>query len=237
MSRRSRATAISAASPEGGTLVFKRRNRRTLLEWLREFVYPKGGFRRAAYYVSHRLRRLPDEPHRIARGVFAGVFVSFTPLFGFHFLSAAGLAWLMRGNILAALLATFVGNPITTPFIAVSAVETGHWLLGSSVDMSFLSIVTAFSNAGTELWENFLAVFTDAPTQWSSLKAFFHTYYWPYMIGGILPGLAVSLLFYWATIPLVRTYQKLRSARLRERVEKRRGTAAFPGDDAGPGAP
>jgi uncharacterized protein (DUF2062 family) len=218
-------------------LVFRRRNRRTLLEWLREFVYPKGGFRRAAYYVSHRLRRLPDEPHRIARGVFAGVFVSFTPLFGFHFLSAAGLAWLMRGNILAALLATFVGNPITTPFIAVSAVETGHWLLGSSVDMSFLSIVTAFSNAGTELWENVRAIFTEEPTQWSSLSAFFHTYYWPYLIGGILPGLAVSLVFYWATIPLVRTYQKLRASKLRERSETRRQTRASPGDDGDPGAP
>lgn len=236
MWRRLPGIAISAGNPEDRALVFRRRNRRTPLEWMRESVYPKGGFRRAAYYVSHRLRRLPDEPHRIARGVFAGVFVSFTPLFGFHFLSAAGLAWLMRGNILAALLATFVGNPITTPFIAVTAVETGHWLLGSSVDMSFLSIVTAFSNAGTELWENVRALFTDAPTQWSSLSDFFHAYYWPYLIGGILPGLAVSLLFYWATIPLVRTYQKIRSNKLRERAEKRRTVDASRGDDDAPGA-
>jgi uncharacterized protein (DUF2062 family) len=220
-------------------LVFKRRNRRTILEWMREFVYPKGGFKRAAQYLSYRLRRLPDEPHRIARGVFAGVFVSFTPLFGFHFLSAAGLAWLIRGNILAALLATFVGNPITTPLIALSAVETGHWLLGIEVPLSFLSIVAAFSNAGTEIWENVRAIFTDAPTRWDSLGAFFHTFYWPYLVGGILPGLAVSLIFYWITIPLVRTYQRLRAARHRDRIEVRRQQriAASAGDDDGTSPP
>lgn len=213
-------------------MVFKRRNRRTILEWMREFVYPKGGFKRAAQYLSYRLRRLPDEPHRIARGVFAGVFVSFTPLFGFHFLSAAGLAWLIRGNILAALLATFVGNPITTPLIALSAVETGHWLLGIEVPLSFLSIVAAFSNAGTELWDNLRAIFTDETTSWSNLGTFFRVYYWPYLIGGILPGLAVSLLFYWATIPLVRTYQRLRAARRRDRVELRRRLRAAASEDA-----
>lgn len=220
-------------------MVFKRRRPRTPLEWMRDLLYPKGGFRRAAQYVSHRLRRLPDEPHRIARGVFAGVFVSFTPLFGLHFLAAAGLAWLIRGNILAALMGTFVGNPVTFPLIAVSAVETGHWLLGIDVPLSFLSIVAAFSNAGAELWENFIAMFTDAPTHWGSLWAFLHTYYWPYLVGGILPGLVVSLTFYWITIPIVRAYQKMRAARLRERIEKRRQERAVggSGDDDGRAAP
>jgi uncharacterized protein (DUF2062 family) len=220
-------------------MVFKRRNRRTPVEWVRDFFYPKGGFKRAVQYMTHRLRRLPDEPHRIARGVFAGVFVSFTPLFGFHFLLAAGMAWLMRGNILAALLGTFVGNPITTPIIALSAVETGHWLLGIEVPLSFLSIVAAFSNASVELWDNFTAMFTDAPTHWGSLWAFMHTYYWPYLVGGILPGLAVSLIFYWITIPIVQTYQKMRAAKLRDRIETRRQdrAASGSGDDGGWGAP
>ena len=53
-------------------MVFKRRNPRTLWGWTREMVYPQGGFRRATQYVLHRMRRLPDSPQRIARGVFAG---------------------------------------------------------------------------------------------------------------------------------------------------------------------
>ena len=30
-------------------------------------IYPRGGFVRATRYVIHRMSRLPDEPHRIAR--------------------------------------------------------------------------------------------------------------------------------------------------------------------------
>lgn len=226
-------------------MVFKRRNRRNPLEWARDFLYPKGGFRRAAQYVTHRLSRLPDEPHRIARGVFAGVFVSFTPFFGFHFLAAAGLAWIMRGNILAALMGTFAGNPVTTPIIAITSVELGHRMLGIDVPLNALSVIAAFSNAGAELWDNLKAVFTAAPTHWRDLSAFFDTFYWPYFIGGLLPGLGISLLFYWATIPIVRAYQKMRSVKLRERAEKRRlerlaesaaQSATVSGDDVAPPA-
>ena len=48
----------------------------------------------------------------------------------FHFLSAAALAWVLRGNILAALLGTFFGNPFTFPLIVVGAMETGSLILG-----------------------------------------------------------------------------------------------------------
>ena len=202
-------------------MVFRRRNRRTLVEWTREFVYPRGGFRRAAQYVTHRLRRLPDEPHRIARGVFAGVFVSFTPLFGFHFLSAALLGWLMRGNIIAALLATFVGNPLTTPIIAITSVELGHRMLGIDAPMDVMSIIAAFTNAGAELWDNARALFTSDVTHWENLGTFFSTIFWPYLVGGLLPGFAVSLAFYWATIPIVRAYQKIRAGQAKDRLEKR----------------
>ena len=68
-------------------MVFKRRNPRTWLRTVAEVFYPRGGWRRAVSYVIHRLRRLPDPPHKIARGVAAGVFVCFTPFFGFHFVN------------------------------------------------------------------------------------------------------------------------------------------------------
>jgi hypothetical protein len=213
-------------------------------EWAREFVYPRGGFRRAAQYVTHRLRRLPDEPHRIARGVFAGVFVSFTPFFGFHFLSAALLGWVLRGNILAALLATFVGNPLTTPIIAITSVELGHRMLGIDAPMDVKSIIAAFTNAGAELWGNARALFTADVAHWENLGTFFGTIFWPYLVGGLLPGLAIGLAFYWATIPIVRAYQKIRAGQAQARLEKRLrlkspAKAAKPssGDDGSHAAP
>ncbi|MEM9551176.1 MAG: DUF2062 domain-containing protein, partial [Pseudomonadota bacterium] len=60
-------------------MVFKRRDRPSLLARLGEMLYPRGGWARAFHYVKHRVRRLPDSPERIARGIWAGVFTTFTP--------------------------------------------------------------------------------------------------------------------------------------------------------------
>lgn len=186
------------------------------------FVYPPGGFRRATQYVVHRMRRLPDEPHRIARGVFAGTFVNFPPIFGFQFATAALIAFAMRGNILAALLCTFLSNPITTPIIAIGSLELGYWMLGMDQRLEFIAVYEAFANAGTEIWWNVRAIFTDEATRWSDLAVFFRTIYLPYFVGSIIPGLIASTAAYYATIPLIRAYQKLRRGKLAERIEKRR---------------
>jgi hypothetical protein len=116
--------------------------------WLREQVYPRGGFKRATRYVVHRMRRLPDQPHRVARGVFAGSFIGFLPLPGLQFVAAWGAARLIRGNVLAALLGTFNTNPITTPFFAVLAMSLGHWILGIEAPLNAEYIGKAFANAG-----------------------------------------------------------------------------------------
>ncbi|MDB6454587.1 DUF2062 domain-containing protein [Falsirhodobacter sp. 20TX0035] len=202
-------------------MVFKRRTPRSLPEWAREMVYPKGGFRRATQYVMHRMRRLPDQPERVARGFAAGVFISFTPFFGFHFLGSVAIAWALRGNILAALLGTFVGNPVTTPIIAITSVGLGQWMLGIPGVLELPQIGRAFAQAGTQLWANASAIFTDKVMHWDRLIDFFREIYLPYMIGGILPGIAVSLIFYWLTVPLVRAYQRMRANQAAERAARR----------------
>jgi len=207
-------------------VVFKRRNPRSWLSATRNLVYPDGGFRRATQYMIHRMRRLPDEPHKIARGVFAGTFVNFPPIFGIQFVTAALFAWVIRGNILAALLCTFLSNPITTPLIAVGALELGHWMLGIEVPLTPVMIFDAFSQAGLELWRNFLSMFSHETARWESLARFWQTIYFPYLVGSILPGLVVSVIAYYVTIPLVRAYQKLRATKTREAIEKRRRVKA-----------
>jgi uncharacterized protein len=202
-------------------VVFKRRNKRTVFAWARQLVYPIGGFARAGRYMLHRMRRLPDEPHRIARGVFAGTFVNFPPIFGIQFLSAGLLAWAMRGNILAALLCTFLSNPITTPIIAVTSLELGHWMLGIDAPLDIRSIFGAFADAGGELWRNFKAIFTDERTHWDNLYGFFRRIYLPYFVGSIIPGIIFSTILYGITIPGVKAYQKLRANKSKERSEKR----------------
>lgn len=204
-------------------MVFKRRTPRSYLQALGEFFYPKGGWFRASQYVVHRLRRLPDPAHKISRGIAAGVFVSFTPLFGFHFFTAAIIAWLMRGNILAAILGTFAGNPITFPIIATASVELGNWMLGYTHDaLPHTSVASAFSYASLEIWSNIKAIFTPDPVGWHRLNDFFDHVFLPYLVGGIVPGVFAGLAAYFASRPLITAYQKSRIRRLKKNFAKRR---------------
>lgn len=208
--------------------MFKRRTRRTYAE----VVFPRGGWRRAASYVMHRLHRLPDPPYKIARGISAGVFVCFTPFFGVHFFLAMALAFVMQGNIVAAVIATFFGNPITFPIIAMLAVELGSRMLGLPGGMQLPGIVAAFSNASVELWFNFTAMFTDEVAHWGRLNRFFRLVFLPYLVGGIVPGVFVAVGAYSASRPLIAAYQKNRIMRMKKKYQKRRNALAAKADAA-----
>ncbi|WP_425051412.1 DUF2062 domain-containing protein [Psychromarinibacter sp. S121] len=215
-------------------MVFKRRTPRTWLQVIAEAFWPRGGWNRAFYYVAHRLRRLPDPPHRIARGIAAGVFVCFTPFFGFHFFLATLLAIIMQGNIFAALMATFFGNPLTFPFIAAISLELGEFLMGRHA-IPIHRVFGAFSQASQEIWHNLVSVFTHDPTHWDRLGRFWHEAFLPYMVGGILPGIVAAIIAYMLALPAVKAYQARRVKKLRDRFEKRRAamSKAEPGKSDG----
>lgn len=183
-------------------------------------IYPRGGWRRAGTYVAYRLRRLPDQPNRIARGVGAGIMVNFTPLFGFHFLSAAAVAWIIRGNILAALLATFVGNPVTLPFIALISVGLGRQMLGLEGKLTPQFIFHEFSNATGELWHNIRALFGPAEMHWYNLGDFMTQVFWPYMVGGLIIGSVAGVITHYLTVPIFIAYQRRREKKMTDRIAR-----------------
>lgn len=201
--------------------MFKRKPR-SYSQMATELVYPRGGWKRAAQYVSHRIRRLPDQPHRIGRGFGAGVFISFTPFFGLHFMGSAAIAWLIRGNILAALLGTFIGNPLTTPLIAVTSVGLGRWMLGVQGTTRPSAILHEFTAAGSQLWQNILAVFTTTPTRWDAMAAFYDNIFLPYLVGGLIPGLIAGVLAHYMTVPVIRAYHKRRAQKMEKRIAQMR---------------
>lgn len=212
-------------------MVFKRRTRLTVPERLKALVYPKGGWRRATRYIWVRMTRLPDPPHRIARGIWAGVFVSFTPLFGVHLGVAAVLAFVLRGNVLAALLATLAGNPLSFPFIAVLSMELGHLILGNAADAPpARHILMAFAGAGSDVWDNMMAIFTPAQANWGRLEGFYNGFFLPYLVGGTVSGALAATLAYLAALPLINTYHALRQRRREDRA-KRRAAAKLPAVD------
>ena len=208
-------------------MVFKRRDRRPVWQVVADFIYPRGGWGRAAQYVKHRVRRLPDTPQKIARGIWAGVFAAFTPFYGFHFIVAALVARLMRGNILAALMATFFGNPFTYIPIGVAALWPGYWALGRPIDRTVLSgtpdndmcgLGCQFSTALGDLWHNFKAMFTPATADWHGLAVFYDVVFYPYLIGGAISGVIVATICYYLSVPLIGAYQKRRRKALQAKL-------------------
>ena len=207
-------------------MVFKRRDPRSILRILGDAVWPRGGWVRGFQYVRHRMHRLPGTPEQIARGVFAGVFASFTPFFGLHFVVAGLLAWVMRGSILAALLGTFFGNPLTYVPIAYVALQSGHFLLGSSMRGAVDdSIFSKFALAAGDLWHNFKAIFTHEQAHWSELHRFYDDVFFPWLVGAIVPGVISGVICYYLSLPVIRAYQKRRAAAFRKKMEKLRDQA------------
>ena len=153
----------------------------------------------------------------------AGVMASFTPLFGLHFVVAALLAKAMRGNIVASLAGTLVANPLTFPFIAIASLWTGNWLLGRRMEEGTMTtLFKRFGDAAEDLWHNATAPFRAGETvTWHGLAAFWDDLFLPYLIGGILPGLACGIASYYLVLPAVAAWQKGREARAEKRLARK----------------
>lgn len=208
--------------------MFKRKPR-SYSQLAGDIIYPRGGWARAVRYVIHRVRRLPDQPARVGRGIAAGVFISFTPLFGFHLIGAMTVARLLRGNMLASVLGTLIGNPVTIPIIAVMSVSIGRWMLGIDGSMSPGVIMAAFNAASGQLWHNFMSIFDGRVAEWDRLEAFFNGIFLPYLVGGLVPGIAAAFMSYNLTVPVVRAYHKRRAQQIARRARLAQAEADRPG--------
>ncbi len=82
--------------------------------------------KRASLFYFLKLVRVKDSQDKLAIGFACGSMVSFTPFIGFHFFLAIIFAYIFRGNIVASLIGTFVGNPFTFPFIWLFIYKVGN---------------------------------------------------------------------------------------------------------------
>ena len=186
-------------------------------------IFSFKGISRAIEYIGIRLKRIPDTPHKISLGMSCGIFASFTPLFGLHFLIAGLLSYLFRANILASLIGTFVGNPITFPIITVFNLKLGEWILGSS---------EYSSGDGGKIFEGFLdfifliykSFFTEGSIGENDvprMNEFFNGIFIPYSLGGFIFGTVIAIMSYFLLRPLVSTYKKKRDAIKAKRLKKK----------------
>ncbi len=184
-------------------MLFKRRNRAPLLESLRIFLWPRRSWSRSVNYIMLRVNRLSGSAHAIALGCAVGIFVSYTPIMGFHFLAAAVLAYVLGGNMLASALGTFFGNPLTFPFIWASAFKFGNWILGNEASKFKVSeLLDTFSHGLLYAIENAFSIYIK-----------------PMMIGGIPLGFIAAFFGYFIIRNLVEKYQAARLKKLAKQAD------------------
>jgi len=116
-----------------------------------------------------------DNPATIARGFAVGIFIAFSPFLGLHTVLTISLAFLVRGNRLVSLLASWICNPLTMIPILYFDFKVGEILLSSTIPFptgihTFKDIMYAGSQVA-----------------------------WPLLVGGHLIGLVLGL----ASFPII----------------------------------
>lgn len=96
--------------------MFRSRNSR-YSQKIRNILWPKKGFQRSFYYLRERVTRMSASTHALSLGVACGAAASMTPFIGLHFIIAAVIAYLVRGNLFASAIGTIMGNPWSFPLI------------------------------------------------------------------------------------------------------------------------
>ena len=132
--------------------------------------------------IWNRIRRLPDSAHNIAFGFAIGVFVSFLPIIPLQILVALGLAYFLRGNLIAAFLGVNLHIPfiIFLPIIYICEYKLGSYILRTE------PIVIKLSEF--------------------SLRELIH-FGWPLAVGAFIVSFGAGIIAYGFSYYTVKAYQ------------------------------
>ncbi|RUT28354.1 DUF2062 domain-containing protein [Arsenicitalea aurantiaca] len=187
----------------------KRHARHSWQERVRNLVWPRIGLRRYLSYLQKKILRLSASPHAVAAGFASGAAVSMTPFLGFHFFLGFLLAWIVRGNMLAAAIGTVVGNPFTFPLIFAASYQIGSRILG--LFEALPSERFAERQGERLLSDGILSINIDQflPV----LRAM--------LVGAVPLAIVTFLVLYFSIKPLVTRFRLARQARLARRRAER----------------
>lgn len=156
---------------------------------------------RTLRYGYLRIVRIKAPAESIALGMAMGVFAGALPFLSFQMIIAVSLAFLVRGNVIAAALGTWWTNPFNWPIVFPLL-----FLLGSqfvSANVSPLDIHELIHMPFTELlcqgW------------QWLLVTT----------LGGVIVGIPMAVGVYFMTLRMVRLYHDRRAERRRRKLQER----------------
>lgn len=151
-----------------------------------------------------RLMRHPGTPESVGCGVAAGFFTAMV-LPGGHMVAAFLLAMLLRGARGTAVLATWITNPFTIPFIWPLQCYLGSFLIGRPLSHKLIEKL---------LWD---AIHTPSIKTLGELSSELIA---SFFAGGALLGAVLAVVGYFCTIAVVRRHRARLAGRKQSRINR-----------------
>jgi len=150
----------------------------------------------------NRFLKLRGSTRQIALGMALGIFVGMTPFLGFHTAIAVMLASLVKWSKIAAGVGVFISNPLTAPIIYPLTFRLGALLTGFSEPIQWSKLLKP--GAFMDLMKNSPMIIIDM------------------LVGGILVGIPLAIIFYFLTYAAVSKAQKRFQRKRAQRKLKRK---------------
>lgn len=170
------------------------------------WLFNTAALRNKLRYFWRRLLLLRATPHEVALGFALGVFSACTPFLGFQTILALMLAFVLRVSMPAALLGTFIGNPLSWPAIWSGSYVAGALLLGQ--DPAYAA--DHFTDTANALGATLSA---PSPENLNTAVDYLSPIVEPMIVGGLLVGLIAAIFSYYPTRRAVRVFQRHRRSR------------------------
>ena len=162
------------------------------------------------------LWRLRGSPEAIGRGVAVGLLVAFTPTIGFQTLLALGAASLVNANRPAALVPTWLTNPLTAAPVYGFTYSLGSVFWPGPAPAT---VAAAMINAARELES---LDFLELRAQLDIFLALGRDVFIAMWIGGLIVGGIAALIAYPITVRTIVDLRAMRAKRRQARRERRR---------------
>ncbi len=186
--------------------------KQTLQKYKKLFTSPMVIKRIGTYYVF-RIARIGASSNSIALGFAVGVAVSFSPLVGLHFLTTICCCYILRGNIVAGMTGSLVGNPWTWPMI---------WLVSYKVSVFFG--VGGHAMSSHEI-HNLSKDFGHAVKHLEFKKLWYDIWpiFYKILIGTIPTGIVAGLIVYFPVKYLVNKIRITKFPRRKKKLDQEQG--------------
>jgi hypothetical protein len=131
--------------------------------------------------------RIKDTPHALAIGVAVGVFFGFVPLLGLKTLLALGVTRLLRGNLVASVIAVTMHDVLlpVAPLLLRWEYDIGYWLLSHPHELPPQ-----------------LHLSHQSPSTWLHWSSFF-TIGRPLLIGSVVVAAPLTVVAYYVALAWV----------------------------------